>query len=580
MPQQDSQPVGVELAASLSQVAERSLNIMTDFLKRTQSDDFYTVLDPFVITKTFQQMATRALMDPWLLMQQQLSLWTDWVELLKRSSERLYLNKESEPVALPAPEDKRFKDDHWVQDFVFDFIKQSYLLASRHIQETVAKVPGLDEHTARKLSFYTRQVVGALSPTNFAATNPQVIKATVESGGENLLKGLGHLLADLERGKGRLAIRMTDLEAFKLGENIAATPGKVVFQNEMMQLLHYQPTTEQVFKRPLLIVPPWINKFYILDLKPKNSFIKWALDQGHSVFLISWINPDASYADKGFDDYVLHGTLAAVNAIEAITGETEINALGYCIGGTLLASTRAYMATQGDERLASLTFFPLTMATLGTTYEHFTRKEPAAEEKLQQALERRLQSVSITTDPTPADRRNVRDVALTLLMWKAGLRVSEIVALDVSDVKIQSSQRGVVQVRLGKGRKSRNVPLNAQVIAALKMWLKLRPAEDTALFLSRSNIRLTTRAVQQIVEQIGREAAALVKARSAEAREVIAVLNALTPHVLRHTCAKRLLDAGAQLTEVATILGHEDLNMTRRYTQPSTADLQRAVDRT
>lgn len=205
--------------------------------------------------------------------------------------------------------------------------------------------------------------------------------------------------------------------------------------------------------------------------------------------------------------------------------------------------------------------------------------EVAAEEKLQQALEQRLQSVSQETKPTLADRRSVRDVSLTLLLWKSGLRVSEVVTLDVSDVIIQSSQRGAVQVRLGKGRKSRTVPLNAQAITALKLWLKMRPDEDTALFLSRSNIRLTTRAVQQIVEQIGREAAALVKARTVDDRATIAALSALTPHVLRHTCAKRLLDAGAQLTEVAAILGHEDLNMTRRYTQPSDADLQRAMNR-
>lgn len=204
--------------------------------------------------------------------------------------------------------------------------------------------------------------------------------------------------------------------------------------------------------------------------------------------------------------------------------------------------------------------------------------EPAAEEKLQQALEQQLQSVSVTA-PTLAEQRSVRDVALALLMWKAGLRVSEVVALDVSDVKIQSSQRGMVQVRLGKGRKSRSVPLNAAVIVALKTWLKIRPAEGDALFLSRSNIRLTTRAVQQIVEQIGREAAVLGRTRSLADREASAALNALTPHVLRHTCAKRLLDTGAQLTEVAAILGHEDLNMTRRYTQPSATDLQRAADR-
>lgn len=206
--------------------------------------------------------------------------------------------------------------------------------------------------------------------------------------------------------------------------------------------------------------------------------------------------------------------------------------------------------------------------------------EPAAEEKLQQALEQRLQTVSVKTKPTPADQRSVRDVALTLLMWKAGLRVSEVVALDVSDVKIQSGQRGVVQVRLGKGRKSRSIPLNASVITALKAWLKMRPAAGTALFLSRSNIRLTTRAVQQIVEQLGREAAAIGRTRSRADREASDAVGALTPHVLRHTCAKRLLDAGAQLTEVAEILGHEDLNITRRYTQPSAADLQRAVDRT
>ena len=205
--------------------------------------------------------------------------------------------------------------------------------------------------------------------------------------------------------------------------------------------------------------------------------------------------------------------------------------------------------------------------------------EPIAEEKLQQALEQRLQSVTMETTATPAAQRVVRDVALTLLMWKAGLRVSEIVALDVSDVKIRSSQRGVVQVRWGKGRKFRSVPLNTAVITVLKMWLKIRPHEDTALFLSRSNIRLTTRAVQQIVGQIGREAAAVGRTRLLADREASAALSALTPHVLRHTCAKRLLDAGAQLTEIAAILGHEDLNMTRRYTQPSEADLQRAVDR-
>lgn len=205
--------------------------------------------------------------------------------------------------------------------------------------------------------------------------------------------------------------------------------------------------------------------------------------------------------------------------------------------------------------------------------------DPQAEDSLQQALERRLQLVSAETAATPADQRAVRDVAMILLMWKAGLRVSEVAALDVSDVKIQSSKRGTVQIRRGKGRKQRTVPLNATVIEGLRRWLAVRPQAGKALFLSRSDIRLTSRAIQQIVEQIGREAAAMGRTRSQADREIAESLSALSPHVLRHTCGKRLLDAGAQLTEVAQILGHEDLNITRRYTQPSADDLQRAADR-
>jgi polyhydroxyalkanoate synthase len=218
-------------------------------------------------------------------------------------------------------------------------------------------VEGLDPHTAKKAAFYTRQMVDALSPGNFATTNPQVLKATLESGGENLLKGLSHMLEDLELGKGKLRLKLTDLNAFKLGENIATTPGKVVFQNDLMQLLQFDPSTEKVHKTPLLITPPWINKFYILDLKPKNSFIKWALEQGHTVFVISWVNPDESLAHKSFADYLLEGPLAALDAIEQATGEKQANIVGYCIGGTLVASTLAYMAAKRDNRAKSATFF-------------------------------------------------------------------------------------------------------------------------------------------------------------------------------------------------------------------------------
>src|SRR5208283_3463511 len=197
-----------------------------------------------------------------------------------------------------------------------DPIKESYLIWSKAVLAAVHGVEGLDPATARKVDFYTRQFVDALSPSNFLATNPEVLAATLETGGQNLLRGLENLLEDLQRGKGRLSITMTDMEAFRLGENIAATPGKVVFQNDLMQLIQYTPTTPDVRRRPLLIVPPWINKFYVLDLQPKNSFIKWAVDQGHTVFVISWVNPDEKLAEKSFEDYMGEGPLAALDAVE------------------------------------------------------------------------------------------------------------------------------------------------------------------------------------------------------------------------------------------------------------------------
>lgn len=254
------------------------------------------------------------------------------------------------------PDDKRFKYPAWTESVVFNFIKESYLIFAKSILATVRGVEGLDPATARKVDFYTRQFVDALSPSNFLATNPEVLAATLETGGQNLLRGLEKLLGDLQRGNGRLSITMTDMEAFRLGENIAATPGNVVFQNDLMQLIQYTPTTPDVRRRPLLIVPPWINKFYVLDLQPKNSFIKWAVDQSHTVFVISWVNPDEKLTQKSFEDYMQEGPLAALDAIERATGERSVNAAGYCLGGTLLASTLAYMTARGDKRIASATY--------------------------------------------------------------------------------------------------------------------------------------------------------------------------------------------------------------------------------
>ena len=255
------------------------------------------------------------------------------------------------------PRDRRFKDDAWKENEVFDFIKQSYLLSARYVQDVVSHVDGLPPKTAQKVDFYARQFVDAMSPSNFLLTNPEVLRKTAETGGENLLRGLNNLLADLERGRGKLTIKMTDMDAFKLGENIGVSPGKVVFQNEVMQLIQYSPMTDTVLRRPLLIVPPWINKFYILDLRPKNSFVRWAASQGHTVFMVSWVNPDEKLAELRFDDYLTKGILGALDAIEQATGEREVNAIGYCLGGTLLASTLAYMAAVGDDRIKTATFF-------------------------------------------------------------------------------------------------------------------------------------------------------------------------------------------------------------------------------
>ncbi len=340
----------------LQDIARRSQQLVADYLQRAGQEDGYSVLDPQSMLAAFQDLGSRYLAQPQKLLQAQWAFWADSVELWKREMEKLWLQKPVAPVAEPAGGDKRFKDEMWAQSFVHDYLKQAYLLASRHVLDSVNHVDGIDEHTAKKTAFYLRQYVDAMSPTNFVATNPQVLKATIESGGENLLKGLREMLDDLQRSKGRLAFKMTDLSAFRLGENIATTPGKVVYQNELMQLIQYAPSTGQVFERPLLIIPPWINKFYILDLKAKNSLVKWAVDQGHTIFMISWVNPDETLRNKRFDDYMLEGPLAALDAIEQATGVKEVKALAYCIGGTLLASTLAYMASKRDSRIKAATF--------------------------------------------------------------------------------------------------------------------------------------------------------------------------------------------------------------------------------
>ncbi len=339
---------------------------------------------PMAIGAAFFEMTARLMSDPSRLARAQMSLWNDYLRLWQSTTTRL-LGGVAEPIVEPAPEDRRFRDQAWSDNALFDFIKQSYLLTARSIQGAVNEVEGLDERTARKVDFYTRQFVDALAPSNFVMTNPEVLRATVESRGENLLNGLKNLLDDLERGKGRLHISMTDMAAFKIGENVAATPGKVIYQNDLIQLIQYTPTTETVKRRPLLIMPPWINKFYILDLRPRNSFIRWAVGQGHTVFVISWVNPDERLARKTFEDYMREGPLAALDAMEQATGERAANVIGYCLGGTLLAATLAYMAVKRDNRIKSATYF-VTMVD----FQEAGELSVFIDEEQLQALEQRM----------------------------------------------------------------------------------------------------------------------------------------------------------------------------------------------
>ncbi|MDF1529663.1 MAG: class I poly(R)-hydroxyalkanoic acid synthase, partial [Sedimenticola sp.] len=340
----------MELQKNFKQVEE----IMANFAKSYEHMD----LDPFNLVKSSAEWYTALAKDPQKAINANLAFMQKSMELYQQSLTNLLGGTvASDPVIQEDRGDRRFKHEGWAEQPAFNAIKQSYLLTSKWLRDQVQGVEGLDAHTAEKVEFFTERYLDALSPTNFAATNPAVIEKVIETKGANLVHGLKNMLEDLEAGKGELHIRMTDTSAFELGENVATTPGKVVFQNRMFQLIQYTPSTEKVLKRPLLVIPPWINKFYIMDLQPKNSLLKWLVEQGHTVFVVSWVNPDASYADTGFADYVTEGVLEAVNAVERATGESEINMIGYCIGGSLLATSLAYMKAKGDERVKSATFF-------------------------------------------------------------------------------------------------------------------------------------------------------------------------------------------------------------------------------
>ncbi|WP_430398780.1 PHA/PHB synthase family protein [Ferrovibrio sp.] len=353
-------PDPTEWAKNWNEIAEQSQKLVSEFLARQGSEPLPSPTaiapDPLNIGSAFMEMTAKMMTNPEKLVEAQIELWRAYTELWTSSAQR-FMGQEAQPIAQPEKGDKRFKDAAWNESYLFDYIKQSYLLTARWLQKTVNDVDGLDSKTRKKVDFYTRQFVDAMAPSNFVMTNPEVLKATIDSNGENLVKGLHNLLEDLERGKGKLNIKMVDAKAFEVGGNVATTPGKVVYQNDLMQLIQYSPTTKEVYTRPLYIVPPWINKFYILDLKPENSFIKWMVAKGYTVFVVSWNQPDERHVDKTFESYMREGILDGLDAVKQATGEEEVTAIGYCIGGTLMASTLAWMAAQDDNRIKAVTFF-------------------------------------------------------------------------------------------------------------------------------------------------------------------------------------------------------------------------------
>ena len=353
---EDLQQGLTQFSENMAKIAERSQKLVTEYLARHATEAGLADPDPLNISGTFMELTARMMADPAKLAQHQMEMWQDYVNLWQNTALRM-MGGAAEPVIEPGRKDRRFHHEAWRENQVFDYIQQSYLLAAKHINKAVSEVEGLDEKEAAKADFFTRQFVDALSPSNFVLTNPEVLKATVESKGENLVNGLENMLNDFERGGGQLAISMTDRTAFEVGGNVATTPGKVVFENRMFQLIQYAPTTETVYATPLLIFPPWINKFYILDLTEKKSLIRWAVAQGYTVFVVSWVNPDETYRDTSFEDYMLEGLLTALGVTLDITGEQSANVIGYCIAGTLLAASLAYLEAKGEAaRVKSATF--------------------------------------------------------------------------------------------------------------------------------------------------------------------------------------------------------------------------------
>jgi len=370
----------LELSRELTRISQLSGSLLLRQARKLQLPE----IDTLNLKRPLWKATLNTVRHPQRILQAQWDFTRRYFGLLKYLGFRA-VGRETEPAVGVPRGDRRFRSEDWNERLIFDLLKQVYLTTSDWMLAITARMEELSPDDRARIRFYTRQFADALSPSNYVLTNPEVLATTRREKGLNLLRGYRMLLEDLDKGDGQLLISMTDKTAFEVGGNIATTEGAVVYENEMMQLIQYSPRTKTVFTRPLLIVPPWINKFYILDLQPKNSFIRWAVDRGHTVFVISWVNPDEKYRYKRFEDYMHEGILEALDAIEQATGQRQVNAIGYCIGGTLLAATLAWMKAREADRIASATFF-----TAQVDFEQAGELRVFIDDKQLKSLEKRM----------------------------------------------------------------------------------------------------------------------------------------------------------------------------------------------
>ena len=345
------------LARNIAGAIEHAGKAFAAYMRPRESGEIKTTVAEEIgeMVRSLGHVAEYYMADPKRAIEAQTAYATQFINLWAATLQR-FQGGATRPIAEPDSKDKRFSDAEWRDNPFFDFLKQAYVLTTDWAEDLVKRADDMEPHARAKAQFYLKQVSAALSPSNFVGTNPELLRATLAESGENLVRGLKMLAEDIEAGKGNVRMRQVDARGFELGVNMANTPGKVIFRNDLIELIQYAPTTSEVYKRPLLIFPPWINKFYILDLNPEKSFIRWAVEQGLTVFVVSWVNPDVRHADKDFDAYMQEGILTALDCVEQATGERKVTAIGYCVGGTLLAATLGYMAATGDDRIESATF--------------------------------------------------------------------------------------------------------------------------------------------------------------------------------------------------------------------------------